>query len=411
VPIQLKNFVRLTADFRLLTPLFLGGAEQKPELRPPSLKGALRFWYRAIDPGFGALVAGPEAGGSLPRRECVLFGAAGVERGGTGQARVLLDVRADGLKKMGWPDVSGFSVGQGKRTRNGLIYLGFPFQRPARGADPREAFAPGQTFRVELCLPRPLPGADSTILRRGLLASLWLLGHLGSLGSRSRRGFGSVVLESWDLAAGEEGWRQDMQSLPLLHRTPNGPAWCEGALRTLQTLREWFGTTDANARHPHVPAAPRLVVTDPGVSVGEKAWMQALNAGGRHLQDRRAYSQPDHDAVLDHINGRRRLSAAPERASFGLPLTFRYSSTPQTMTFVPSDPEAERRNAERDRHPSLLWLRLVRCGDGLHPLFHLLGGARPGFDPPVRIQRGAAVGRASADAVDRFLRQLETEAR
>ena len=30
-----------------VTPLFLGGAEQQPELRAPSVRGALRFWLRA----------------------------------------------------------------------------------------------------------------------------------------------------------------------------------------------------------------------------------------------------------------------------------------------------------------------------------------------------------------------------
>ena len=40
----------LTATYRVVTPMFLGGADplREAELRVPSFKGALRFWWRAI---------------------------------------------------------------------------------------------------------------------------------------------------------------------------------------------------------------------------------------------------------------------------------------------------------------------------------------------------------------------------
>ena len=39
----------ITFNCRFITPAFLGGANPKgtPELRPPTIKGALRFWWRA----------------------------------------------------------------------------------------------------------------------------------------------------------------------------------------------------------------------------------------------------------------------------------------------------------------------------------------------------------------------------
>jgi len=48
----------LTVTLKTVTPLFLGGARQNEhaELRPPSIKGALRFWYRAIDPQYNQKV-------------------------------------------------------------------------------------------------------------------------------------------------------------------------------------------------------------------------------------------------------------------------------------------------------------------------------------------------------------------
>jgi CRISPR type III-B/RAMP module RAMP protein Cmr1 len=38
--------VELTLE--TVTPLFLGGADQRSELRPASVRGALRFWLRAL---------------------------------------------------------------------------------------------------------------------------------------------------------------------------------------------------------------------------------------------------------------------------------------------------------------------------------------------------------------------------
>lgn len=40
----------LEAEYEIVTPMFIGGAAQheQPELRPPSIKGALRFWWRAL---------------------------------------------------------------------------------------------------------------------------------------------------------------------------------------------------------------------------------------------------------------------------------------------------------------------------------------------------------------------------
>ena len=45
-----KKMFELGVRLETVTPLFLGGAEQNgyAELRPPSVKGALRFWHRAL---------------------------------------------------------------------------------------------------------------------------------------------------------------------------------------------------------------------------------------------------------------------------------------------------------------------------------------------------------------------------
>ncbi|WP_201721812.1 type III-B CRISPR module RAMP protein Cmr1 [Desulfotomaculum copahuensis] len=40
---------RITFECRVLTPMFIAGADGlTPEFRAPSLKGAMRFWWRAV---------------------------------------------------------------------------------------------------------------------------------------------------------------------------------------------------------------------------------------------------------------------------------------------------------------------------------------------------------------------------
>ncbi|MBX5459388.1 MAG: type III-B CRISPR module RAMP protein Cmr1, partial [Thermogemmatispora sp.] len=64
--------LKATFDIKVITPLFLAGANQaEVELRPPSLRGPLRYWYRAL---IGGIVGGNLA--EVRRRETEVFGSA-----------------------------------------------------------------------------------------------------------------------------------------------------------------------------------------------------------------------------------------------------------------------------------------------------------------------------------------------
>ncbi|MFH0988531.1 MAG: type III-B CRISPR module RAMP protein Cmr1 [bacterium] len=40
---------KVTFKCEVITPMFLGGADpDKPELRPPSIRGAMRWWFRTM---------------------------------------------------------------------------------------------------------------------------------------------------------------------------------------------------------------------------------------------------------------------------------------------------------------------------------------------------------------------------
>ena len=132
----------LELKVRAVTPAYIAGADgSKSEVRVPSFKGLLRFWYRAFDPSF--LCHEPE-----------VFGGAG---GGHGQSALLLRVHEHGSQRWQWNHelVRRFNERRGHITKNGIGYL-------ANMAVPgRTAVAPGAelTMRV-VCLrpPRPVFG-------------------------------------------------------------------------------------------------------------------------------------------------------------------------------------------------------------------------------------------------------------
>lgn len=91
----------LRVEFQIITPLVLSGADQGgAELRLPSVKGMLRYWYRALDPEYNKKIkigkSGKEEG---PTWESHLFGGTG---SGEGQSRFLMRLHSKKMVVRGW---------------------------------------------------------------------------------------------------------------------------------------------------------------------------------------------------------------------------------------------------------------------------------------------------------------------
>ena len=146
----------LRFEVETLSPMFLRGADgDTPELRPPSFKGMLRYWWRAAK-----VLPVPE----LHALESQVFGGAS---GNEGQrSTVTIRLRHD-----------AFATNQHKPV-------------PHRGFR-LEAFNPGQRFEIILQrLPHcPVPLSE---IRNAMFVAL----QLGGVGFRSRRGFGSMRIRS-----------------------------------------------------------------------------------------------------------------------------------------------------------------------------------------------------------------------
>ncbi len=191
-----------------VSPLFIGGADPRgdpgPEcLRAPSLRGALRYWLRAV--------VSADDPGRLREAEAELFGSAnhpsplGLRVESMGPPRIKTWGQ---IKAMGEP-MTQQRPGPGARPPvSGLGYLGDVALRKTREESERRAIAAGSRFRVVLRWRAAGAASDGDLAR--LAATLWLFGRLGGLGTRARRGFGALqvreVVDGGFLAAAFEAY-------------------------------------------------------------------------------------------------------------------------------------------------------------------------------------------------------------
>ncbi len=182
----------LEAAFQIVTPMFIGGANQKADdgIRPPSVKGTLRFWWRALNWGrLRSQASCDEAAlALLHAEENRLFGATASDNSG-GQGCFLLTVQHNVLTQ-----TASDEIHQGFARKDAARYLGYglmvAFKLSKKQLEAGQLYRPCvnemQPFTVKLTFR----GSVEPSIRNALIG----LGMLGGLGSRSRHGLGSIAL-------------------------------------------------------------------------------------------------------------------------------------------------------------------------------------------------------------------------
>ncbi len=402
-------FTRLVLKFEILTPLFMGDADQMPEFRPPTFKGLLRYWYRVAHPDELAM-------------EADIFGAAAHPRySSRGQAPFTISISIED-PKITSHTCSQFGIAQGKKSRYpGLSYLGYSFPLQDRNREngkisrpKREGIKPGTTFRLSLLFP----GIPDKKIRQGIIDAAWLLGHVGSGGSRAKRGFGALALVDWKVEkTGKSSsllW-SEMENRPLLNSVDSVEQWHMKFLDVLSSIQPSLVKKQhqkAVFAYPHLGGGYRFVLAC--ASHGKTDWVQCLDDMGGKMQNFRARYSSDYEKVKAEFHGRRGLKHTPDRATFGLPLAFQYGKT-KGPVFLPKI---------ADRHASLLSLRPVLINGRLHPFYLRLAGVVPGGKYPNDLENKYSGSRMrgkefkfypvpdTANAMDTFLNdviKIETE--
>lgn len=303
----------LKAELLITTPMFLGdGGQKATSIRPPSIKGALRFWWRALQwprlyARHGHVATALKA---LHTEEADLFGRAAGHKGAhykeskeqeaSGQGRFRITVAQTEVAP-----AANYQPSQSVQylLRQGLYHL----------RDPLNSDTP---FAVTLTAK---PGVYRLQDKqwKSLEEALLCWGLLGGLGARARKGLGSVSLQS--LAGGA-------------YQAPQNRADYEALLsRLLSPLQ---------GQAPQLPPFTAFSSTSRvDIALEADQPSQALNMLVDEMQMYRAYGRngevngrpaeqnfgDDHDLVLAAINGGA-LAHAPRRTVFGLPHNYYFSS-------------------------------------------------------------------------------------
>jgi len=165
----------ITFECETITPMFLYGAKtQEPELRPPSIKGLMRFWWRAVNSSLDIKENDEEKIKVLKEEESNLFGNSDET---VGKSKVIVRVKHPELQTL-----------KKKYSQQGISYLLYSVTLLNGGKDfIKEEF----TFFVTL-------SSHSNNIKDLIESakSFIYLSLFGGLGSRTRRGAGSFMIKN-----------------------------------------------------------------------------------------------------------------------------------------------------------------------------------------------------------------------
>jgi CRISPR-associated protein Cmr1 len=188
----------LTYELRFVCPAFLGDAEQNAQWRTPPIKAALRQWWRVA---YAAKHCHAVRLADMRRAEAALFGAAGDGKGESGRSlvRLRLDRWDEGKLRAGeWKALPGVEHKEVGRRVAADLYLGYgpvtlPKGQPV-SLKGNAAIQAGESAKLSIGLT-PGVGADD---ERRIESALALMHRYGSIGGRSRNGWGSFELQPQD---------------------------------------------------------------------------------------------------------------------------------------------------------------------------------------------------------------------
>lgn len=318
----------ITATYRIVTPMFCAGADQNSaELRLPSFKGALRFWWRS-------LMAGKVNGdhNELRKQEAELFGASDQK---TGQSKVRLRIVNREIGEVVEPNKS---LKNGDNS--GLAYLGYGVMK-YDGKLTRPAIKNAQ-FTVECRFSRRASDDQVGSVQRTLI----LLGTVGGLGSKSRKGYGSLQIDRLEKDGTQVQINAELEARMreiIGARNAQEPRWTAWSTNS----RVVYFSTDNDAVS---------TLNDIGATLA--AFRLWHGKGKSTFED-------DHDLMFEYLSSDKTPTHPPARIAFGLPHNYFFRSLSdrgQKLNVKAEITPAKQGNIERTRRASPLFIH-VASGD------------------------------------------------
>lgn len=302
---------KLEVTFQLVTPAFLEGfkaEKQYMRLRETSIKGLIRFWWRAL-----AYAQYGDNISQLNDREAEVFGS-------TKHAASVMFLPSEHEPLIVEDSPKLFE------SYMGIKYLGYGLM--ARNAQQSIPYikAPWK-FTIRL-----LSQKDFDPL---LIDAFKILGLVGGMGRRSRRGFGSLSIVDIK-QQGKVLWQS--------------PHTLTDLIRTLQEILPKPGNPHSLPPYTAFGSQTAIYVLGHGPNV-YKLWdevgtqFQMYRSFGRNgrvgSKPAERNFQNDHDLMQQALN-HQPIQQAPRRSIFGLPQNYRFSSG-GSVSVIPKGPPGDRR--------------------------------------------------------------------
>lgn len=191
---RFKGMEKQEFEVEIVTPLFLGGSDpKKAELRVPAIKGALRFWWRAL--------YGSDNLEDMKKRESEIFGSTDKKAGFSIQLKKINNISPI-LGNLP-PGVKIPTQSKGKIFKISIIeYLAYGLceykKDKKRNVYTKEHISVGSRFNI-------LFKIFNISHEEQIINTFKVLVNFGGLGSRSRNGFGSITIQDSTVNPKPEG--------------------------------------------------------------------------------------------------------------------------------------------------------------------------------------------------------------
>ena len=349
--------------YKMITPLFGGGVkagvnDPVTPIRGTSVRGQLRFWWRACKGGQFSSVE------EIKEREDLIWGsAADADKSGCSISPVSLFIRTTNFGKKSLRNYSD--------QNDVLGFAGFPL-RGEKNSPPKHV---KEDITFDLIL------TYATEFENDVHAALWAWETFGGIGARTRRGFGQ--LECRDVLIGDE-IRKDM-------------IFSNASIDSLNKFMKKYCSGSGEKTISKVPLIPHDFNSTNCVFVGNdpfpvNVWESMIRylKNFRHQTDMKygANKWPEADSIKA-LEGRKDSDLGFKRfprAAFGLPIIFKFMETDhhvpgESYTLI-YEKGIDGKN-DKERFGSPLFMSVVKTEKGYSGLIVIMDNCRLRPDQPL----------------------------
>lgn len=369
IPRAPRDSILITARYRVVTPAFVRGADQaKAELRSTSFKGVLRFWWRALYWSRAMELAANDPDRALALlhdHEAGLFGIAATKAESTGGQGLLQRLHFAAVGKR-----SEYPAGSIQNTTDAYM-LGqglSKWDREKRAAATTSSAIAATDVQATLCIHAPDQPHENSPQIESVVDALVLLGIVGGIGARSRRGCGSLALTGLEINQEPQPARvpRDFESL---HSTLDGLINRACGVQSLPP----FTALSEHAQYACKPAGTlEELRRDVGAELiryrssgqeSERDEYRVLSLRDSRGRPERAEGvfEDDHQAMGQALGGSQAYSL-PRRVAFGLPHNYRFSNGKEVA--INARLPGANGSTDSDRRASPLFVHYHQFPDG-----------------------------------------------